>query len=144
MQKPTKEPNKPLRPMSVIYGHSKVNERPGPKVRWIIGCRVDTSLEPAGHLTASSVQLRRMLRVPSEPRLVLTDQSADVSRHSFEHVTYTSLWNLSDQSVAIFPVTYANLDDIKPASYEARNAVEQRIWDRCECILIGGVKRWRS
>lgn len=72
----------------------------------------------------------------------LNDLRANGGRHTFDHVTYTSLWNLTDQSVAMFPVTFAQTDDVKP-EYEGRNAVEQKIWDRCEPSTMSHINHSR-
>lgn len=50
--------------------------------------------------------------------------------HTFEHVTYTSIWNITDQAAAVFPVTRVTLNDIKETKREHRDDVEKRIWDR--------------
>ncbi|KAK4686086.1 amidase, partial [Tremellales sp. Uapishka_1] len=50
-------------------------------------------------------------------------------KYTFSNVTYTSLWNITDQSSVVFPVTFASKDDVKP-EYKARSAEEAKIWDR--------------
>lgn len=56
---------------------------------------------------------------------------ASCPRYSFKHVTYTSIWNITDQSACVFPVTFVRETDVKEgAPAQWRNDVEQRIWDR--------------
>lgn len=56
---------------------------------------------------------------------------ASCPHHSFEHVTYTSIWNITDQSSCVFPVTFVQETDVKDGAPDQwRNDVEQRIWDR--------------
>jgi amidase len=51
--------------------------------------------------------------------------------YTFEHVTYTSIWNITDQPGAVFPVTRVTPNDAKPeVVHDLRNDVEKRIWDR--------------
>lgn len=51
--------------------------------------------------------------------------------HTFEHVTYTSIWNITDQPGAVFPVTRVTTNDAKPEpTGEHRDDLEKRIWDR--------------
>jgi amidase len=57
--------------------------------------------------------------------------------HSFEHVTYTSMWNITDQPAAVFPVTRVVEDDSR-CDIEHRDEVERRIHDRYDpCEVVG-------
>jgi amidase len=61
--------------------------------------------------------------------------------HSFEHVTYTSLWNITDQAAAVFPVTRVTADDAHPADFadrEHRDDIERRVHERYDPAEVIG------
>ncbi|TXT15767.1 hypothetical protein VHUM_00270 [Vanrija humicola] len=60
--------------------------------------------------------------------------------HTFEHVSYTSMWNITDQSSVVFPVGFATPNDAKPSGGigEYRSDMEKRIWERYDPQEIAG------
>lgn len=55
---------------------------------------------------------------------------ASCPKYTYEHVTYTSMWNITDQSSAVFPVSHVTLEDVKTDIGDFRDDVEKRIWER--------------
>ncbi|OCF37149.1 amidase [Kwoniella heveanensis BCC8398] len=60
-------------------------------------------------------------------------------KYAFDfHVTYTSMWNITDYSCTTLPVTYVDpAKDVK-GPFEGRSELEQRIWDRYDPKEVEG------
>lgn len=64
---------------------------------------------------------------------------ASCPRYTFAHVTYTSVWNITDQSSAVFPVTRVTETDVRPDNLgEYRNAEEKAVWDSYDPKVVIG------
>jgi amidase len=64
---------------------------------------------------------------------------ASCPRYTFAHVTYTSVWNITDQSSAVFPVTRVTEADVAPTDLgEFRNAEEKAVWDSYDPKVVLG------
>ncbi|WRT69538.1 uncharacterized protein IL334_006525 [Kwoniella shivajii] len=68
----------------------------------------------------------------------VTQHSACPKMAFNDHVAYTSMWNITDYSATTFPVSKVDPSiDSKP-TYETRNEVEKKIWDRYDAEEITG------
>ena len=70
---------------------------------------------------------------PIDGLLSPTTPWAACPKHAFEfHIAYTGTWNLTDQSATTFPVSVSTVEDVDRESYQGRNDLERKIWERCE------------
>lgn len=72
---------------------------------------------------------------PIDGLIAPTTPYSSTPKYTFKYYHYTSPYNISDQSVATFPVTTADPSvDVKPA-YDPRGALEKEVWEICECDI---------
>ncbi|BEJ12517.1 hypothetical protein CspHIS471_0209770 [Cutaneotrichosporon sp. HIS471] len=64
---------------------------------------------------------------------------ASCPRYTFAHVTYTSVWNITDQSSAVFPVTRVTEADVRSNDLgEFRNEEEKNVWESYDPKVVIG------
>ncbi|TYJ57847.1 hypothetical protein B9479_001457 [Cryptococcus floricola] len=68
----------------------------------------------------------------------VTQHSACPKKAYGDHVTYTSMWNITDCSATTFPVGFVDSAVDKKEEYEPRNDVEKIIWDRYDPEEVSG------